>query len=510
MSKIIAREKDLTSAGTQQYSNFSVLVPGFIAEDKQAAYDAASRELGLDGALEVNTLSDFKKYIGHVLKIKEISAAEAPIFSEVSGENGIIYTDATKNDIESWFLNKYNVYEIIEDQSIIEAGRLKVVGKSYKLIDTIDKLAVNKAYTIIEAGNEGKDAVKLTHYGNQIACELINLGYTVLYKQINSISELDKPDFWKQFKDKSLYDFRYVVTGLINNNDEANKQILNLCKFDKNNDEFVDIDIDSTGRGDCIALIDANEDLYTQGISQYDAVAALLKKYTEYGVDGKYAAITTPSVLFKNLPNNKDYNGNNLLPATFYYLACAAKAFENYPEYFAVSGYERGVCNLAVADTTVHFGDYAVNILQKRVRTEAVCCINPVIKLRKNFYLWGNRTAFYDSSKSNIGLVASDFLNIRQLCTSIKKQVYVACRRFTFDQNSDILWVNFKNQLTPTLDAMVANQGITDYAIVKIATSEKAMLKARIRIVPIEAVEDFDICLTLEDSISGTVVSFDD
>jgi hypothetical protein len=36
-------------------------------------------------------------------------------------------------------------------------------------------------------------------------------------------------------------------------------------------------------------------------------------------------------------------------------------------------------------------------------------------------------------------LTAQHFLNIRQLCTTLKKQIYVACRKFTFDPNSDVL-----------------------------------------------------------------------
>ena len=57
---------------------------------------------------------------------------------------------------------------------------------------------------------------------------------------------------------------------------------------------------------------------------------------------------------------------------------------------------------------------------------------------------------------------------------------------------------------------MKADQGLEAYKIVKIQTNQKGKMMARIRIVPIEAVEDFDICLTLEDSVSGTVVSFND
>jgi hypothetical protein len=52
---------------------------------------------------------------------------------------------------------------------------------------------------------------------------------------------------------------------------------------------------------------------------------------------------------------------------------------------------------------------------------------------------------------------------------------------------------------------MKADQGISDYKFVKVADSRKALLNAKIRIVPIEAVEDFEISLFLEDSLGGSV-----
>jgi hypothetical protein len=56
---------------------------------------------------------------------------------------------------------------------------------------------------------------------------------------------------------------------------------------------------------------------------------------------------------------------------------------------------------------------------------------------------------------------------------------------------------------------MKADQGIRDYKILKVveANPKRATLKAKIRIIPIEAVEDFDIEVSLEDSFGETAVS---
>ena len=121
--------------------------------------------------------------------------------------------------------------------------------------------------------------------------------------------------------------------------------------------------------------------------------------------------------------------------------------------------------------------------------------------------MWGNRTAKKIEKGEGNDLTASNFLNVRQLCATIKKQLYVSCRSFTFDPNSDTLWFNFVNSITPTLELMKADQGIRDYIIKKEATDKKATLKATLRIIPIEAVEDFIIDISLEDSFGSVTAN---
>lgn len=53
---------------------------------------------------------------------------------------------------------------------------------------------------------------------------------------------------------------------------------------------------------------------------------------------------------------------------------------------------------------------------------------------------------------------------------------------------------------------MKSNRGIKDYKMIKVTVKEKALLKAKIKIVPIEPVEDFDIGVYLEDSINDNTV----
>lgn len=224
---------------------------------------------------------------------------------------------------------------------------------------------------------------------------------------------------------------------------------------------------------------------------------------------GKYVALFAPKVVY-DLPENYDdvYGNETKFPASFHYLACAAKAQSKYAEWYAVAGYTRGVSDYKIAYTTLNFGDIDINTLAPRVANSYTDrAINLILNERGNYYIWGNRTA----EKLNAeGLKFSHFLNIRQLCCTIKQVLYAATRQITFDPNSDLLWLNFVNAIRPTLESMKADQGIAGYKIVRVPTEKKALLVAKIRIVPIEALEDFDISIYLEDSLSGVIVTADE
>lgn len=477
------------------------------------------------------------------------------------------------------------------------------------------------------------DDVTNYHYGNQMAYELLNMGYTVLYKVVeaNKLSVLGEESFWADFKDKASYDFRFITHGLLESTEfhdevsrtdyeskverleDVNEAIAALRKieatypfvevgelvegetdpnteitnernnayvliyaqypgFKKGNtvyDTFqkaydaligtsskkgeketleteivnliggrvtttlindanscianlakyvaVDGGKDLPGRGDCIALIEADEKAYVSatGIQSNPEVKIIeaINKMTGINADnGKFSALTVPSVHYI-MEDNETFGKNKKFPGAFHYLACFMNSLKlGFAEWYAAAGYTRGVASFIVDHTSVKLGEIAINALEPRNYGDPQSdypkfACNVIANFRGSYYLWGNRTAHPLGKKGSLDtgdLVASSFLNIRQLCCTIKKQLYVACRTFTFDPNSDTLWVNFCNAIRPTLEAMKADQGIRDYKILKVFTDKKATLKAKIRIIPIEAVEDFDLEVSLEDSFGET------
>ena len=457
------------------------------------------------------------------------------------------------------------------------------------------------------------------HYGNRMAAELLNLGYQVIYKVINRISDMNSENFWGIFKDKASYDFRFISHGMLETCYDAEVhsalhtrleviekalakladietkaaedvakdktlEYLEQCQkyfadlvaggdtsfidnagsqyssyilaagvdetdisgetltgtglpLDKDeietrlaehNNRHFTIDVfnningyiaklatyrtDDTavipGRGDCIALIELDEDTYCEAALNKRPETLIVEGIENMSsitkAEGPNCAMTVPSVYYKM--NNKAIK----FPGAFHYLACFMNSLRSgYAEWYAAAGYNRGVSSYAIDHTSVKLGEIAINTLEPRSKsaTGPKFACNVIANFRGSYYLWGNRTA---AELDENDLTAEHFLNIRQLCTTIKKQLYVACRRFTFDPNSDALWFNFINAITPTLDAMKADQGIRDYKVVKVFTDKKAALKAKIRIIPIEAVEDFDITVSLEDSFGGVSVTAED
>lgn len=574
MPKILINEIDNTKPGApDSYSNYSVLVAGFIGNTADNSDDTTDKVLpDSNGIYEFTSYQKFKKTIG-----------------------------------------------LTEPKQTITIAAKEHLG--------------------IE---ESKTTVY--HYGNQMAYELLKMGYTVIYAPISSISDLTDENFWAVFKDKASYDFRFITHGLLESSSEmaelasskkrlaavnnAISVLKNLAekheieysellwdvrndlmdetddqdKYENVNNDYIDIrtelsgcctqftpdgesiassayqtyyqaayytneersklekvintyesgsitsdtfaqanacianlarynsnDADNPsvipGRGDCIALIEIDEKAYLTDTSNKIRPESLIMDAidTNTGIDptnGKYCALTVPSVYYKmaiDKENPNEFNNNVKFPGSFHYLACFKNSLNmGFAEWYAAAGYTRGVSSYVVDTTSVKLGEIAINALEPRnyiddpqIKHPKFAC-NVIAHFRGSYYLWGNRTAHPIGRKGDLtngDLTASSFLNIRNLCATIKKQLYVSCRSFTFDPNSDTLWINFINSIKPTLEAMKADQGIKDYRILKQYTDKKATLKAKIRIIPIEAVEDFDLEIYLEDSFGETTAT---
>lgn len=177
-------------------------------------------------------------------------------------------------------------------------------------------------------------------------------------------------------------------------------------------------------------------------------------------------------------------------------------------EWLAVAGARRGaipVDGLKAADIK----ESEIDDMQPReADAEGTLSVNPICNVTPwGVRIWGNRTALPlqpIKGTTKYGLVASNFANIRVLICDIKKALYKAARGQQFEQNTDVLWVNFTSEVNQLLEQMVQSYGIAGYKWIRTETKERAKLTAILRIVPIEPVEDFDLTIELADSLEVT------
>lgn len=552
MPKILINEKDNTSPGAPgSYANYSVLITGFA----DASITNEKVQPDSNGVYEFSSAQDFKDTIGLVAPGYSATAESSTESSNTLYHYGnqmayellkmgyhVIYKPITK--VKE--LANENTWEIFKDKAsydfrfithgLLESSQSNDYDEKMAELTSL-KPAVDEikriAKKVLEDASLETDEAKVEAANAEY--DLIKANYAAFIDTAASDSEVDANGIYKDFKTaQNKVSFKeglltieiealkeYIITtSLIN---DANACIANLAMYKasgSNDTNDMDNSKNIPGRGDCIALIEVDENRYTDEINTNEkAENLIINAINEMtGIDdsnGKYCAMTVPSVIYKMSVDSSDdpFDGNKKFPGAFHYLACFINSLKlGFAEWYAAAGYTRGVSSYVVDHTTVKLGEIAINALEPRNYDDPQTdypkfACNVIANFRGSYYLWGNRTAHPLGKKGNEkngDLVASSFLNIRQLCTTIKKQLYVACRRFTFDPNSDTLWFNFVNAIRPTLEAMKADQGIRDYKVLKVFTDRKATLKAKIRIIPIEAVEDFDLEVSLEDSFGET------
>ena len=507
MPKIVIKEYDKTKAIANEYANFAVVVPGPVDSNRDLSF------FDDNGIYECSSQADFIEKIG--LQANVAAKEEAIPGTEIAAVPAVAsqVERITEEGMPSGYYkiaSEVAVYTKSTNAGSVKAGKfIDAQGYIYTPAfksDGFGLFADSEIYYTFEEGKEGADAVpakkKVTQMfmGNQIAYELLGLGYTVFYKKYSDLSDLSNATFWEALKDKTNYDFRYIMTGYLSGG-EATENIIKVAKE----------------RGDCIALLDIDSSAYKSEVARDTKIANIISEANGYTAD-KNCAIFLPTVVYdlnrseayktafsNDASSNKNFNKR--FPASFHYLTCVANASERYAEWYAASGFTRGISPFVITATDFTIGEAIIEKLQPRKQVGGLThAVNVIAKFRNQYLLWGNRTANTLRAGDDADLIASDFLNIRQLCCTLKKQIYVACRQLTFDPNSEMLWINFKNKIRPILEKMKADQGIQDYEFVKIANAPKATLKAQIRIVPIEAVEDFEIDVMLEDSLDGVVI----
>lgn len=188
------------------------------------------------------------------------------------------------------------------------------------------------------------------------------------------------------------------------------------------------------------------------------------------------------------------------LPGSFTYLLCLAESLNYNPAWLAVAGVHRGVIPTSLFNclSLGNRNKMTIATAESYQNEDGSLSLNAITNVKPYGYtIWGNRT-LYDSSETG-GTKASSFMNIRNMVCDIKKQAYVAAKSCLFEQNTDVLWVNFKSMISPMLDKMVKGSGLSGFSFEKLESKDRTKLRCKIIVYPVYAVESFDITVVLTD-----------
>lgn len=225
MPKSIIREFDNSTTGSILSSNFSVLVPGYMNPEKDTEeLKELAKTTGIyyeDSKIYVlNSQAVFTKFIGKYGGNKEPVAPELEILHP--GLNGIqqYQTQLTIDEVRDYYWNeeiadyKYYIGTSIETTDsdygkngyLLKTFTLETGNETYKFIPVKAKDLVEEfenpdelvtttegVYFKIKNSKVGTTNTFVDHIGNQIAYELLGLGYTVYFKVLStSSSALDQ------------------------------------------------------------------------------------------------------------------------------------------------------------------------------------------------------------------------------------------------------------------------------------------------------------------------------
>lgn len=267
-------------------------------------------------------------------------------------------------------------------------------------------------------------------------------------------------------------------------------------------------------RGDAVALIDHTDNpersIYeTEKLSVIFRVREMMSDYDP--VVASHGAMFTPwyNCTHSAITGGAGSSFSTFMPASLAFLSSLATQLKNYNPWLAVSGVTRGkIPYLGGLHTnqlmTNNVADSYQTVPTDEVSDYALISINPITYIRQYGYcIWGNRTL----RNNKAGTKATSFLNIRNVVSDIKKRLYEASQQLLFEQNTDLLWINFKGLVTPLLDTMISNNILSDYKMTKYNIDPESgeavpayKILANIRIRPINSVEVFDLTVQLENN----------
>lgn len=290
---------------------------------------------------------------------------------------------------------------------------------------------------------------------------------------------------YEEFKDKFKYDIMFVTSSGYSGYDH-----------DKNTSSILESAIRdlAESRGDCIGFIDPPTEDMIDRASLTDPLAKITEDYLiSNDTNSSYLTASAPWCTTRN-------------PAD------TSEIIKMAPSYFALTSIGRasndgfiwqppaGVARATLTDVIqpeYEIGDELQSRWQNSYRG-----INPIMNLRNYGYVMFGQRTLLQSPTGGKG-TSLEALNVRLISCVIKKYIYEACTRLSFQNNTIRLWNEFKAIMNPKLENMKCNDGLDDYLVVMDERTVTADAEAAGRVPgyvivsPFRAAEKFDIQFVL-------------
>lgn len=275
--------------------------------------------------------------------------------------------------------------------------------------------------------------------------------------------------------DKYIYDVKFITAGGYTNASMSNPKIAEA-----------EVILANT-RKDCFAIVD-----FPKGTVKTEVT----KWFTQDVFDTSYAAAFAPWCYIKLPSGNADWMAPSYL--FMYTLGLSVKAGN--PVYSAPAGVLKASMPQVIKPEYEIGGD-----LLDYWQGSNPQSVNPLMKLRNYGYvIYGQRTLYNIQNKDQKMASALQQINVRLSINEVRRILFDAAIKLTFQANNQRTWNEFKSTVTPKLDAMVSNGGITDYLIKMDETTttpediQNNTIRAKVKVSITKAIENFEIDFYVE------------
>lgn len=311
-------------------------------------------------------------------------------------------------------------------------------------------------------------------------------------------------------KDKNEYTVKYITTGAYPSFITTKKEGTGKARTTSVDYPFAAKLLEvAADRNDAVALIDHFDyPAAALGIAEDGSFYKAANDYFATAANAEFGAMFTPWGDYTCTTVNDATATLQAMPASFGYLLCLAYAIKTSPNWLAMAGVTRGIVpGLKKLRTDKVLSNVIAENYQPKygdVDGKNVVSVNAITNVKPyGLTIWGNRTLKKVNSK---GTVATNFLNIRNMLSDIKKLAYNTAKSLMFEQDSDTLWLSFKSGVSPLLDQLKSGYGISDYKLIRSDKKyngnalTRGEMAAVIKIFPLYAVEYFEITVVVADN----------